>query len=61
MWISKICCEYHKAPMMNLMAYEGGDKNRYTESNIRERLKEYKSKTDRKGGKKHKDILTDQA
>lgn len=36
-------------------------KNRYTERNIRERLKEYKSKTEKKREKKHRDILTDQA
>lgn len=44
----KDLCEYHRAPMMNLMAYEGG-KN--TQKETLEKGRKYKSKTERKSGK----------
>lgn len=49
----KDLCEYHWAPMMNLMAYEGGKKKKKTDTQ-KETLgkgRRYKSKTERKSGK----------
>lgn len=48
----KDLCEYHQAPMMNLMAYEGGKKKKTdTQKDTLGKGRKYKSKTERKSGK----------